>query len=319
VTKLILFDVGETLIHDGQPFPYVIDALKVIADFTTDSGTSVLLGVVSDFNMPSPTVTESKIAALEHDFLKILVTAHLDVYFQPFAERVTLSTRAGVFKPARSIFELAAQRSGIDPTFAECLFVTEKETHLDACKTYGMKTVKFGADSPNHPTFSDWRDGPTVIAHTAVPDSTSSGDAALAFALSTRHNIAGFIPLNRSDDKLHGQADRLVQLDRPELGDLRGIYVNIPTDVAVTQSNDGKLSDVMQMSPLPEDIVDAAATVKSLQHHGKIDSPEHPQAGATHQIENDEQGRRVLVRRRYSMVSPSRSASSSTTGEPKSH
>jgi FMN phosphatase YigB (HAD superfamily) len=136
--KLILLDVGETLIHDGQPFPHVVDALAVIAQFRIDSEECLPMAVVSDYHMPTQPVTEAKILALETEFVGILGNAGLERFFQPPETRITLSSRAGVFKPNRAIFELAALRSGTNANLTECLFVTENESHLASCETFNL-------------------------------------------------------------------------------------------------------------------------------------------------------------------------------------
>ncbi len=109
--KLLLFDLGETLIHDGQPFPGAVAALEAIGKLKTAAGKPVVRGLVSDFFPPDPPGGEAAIAAKEAEYARVLKDAGLETVFQPFAERVTLSTRAGVRKPAGKVFELAAERS----------------------------------------------------------------------------------------------------------------------------------------------------------------------------------------------------------------
>src|SRR4051812_20600957 len=117
------FDMGETLIHDGRPIPGVAAALATVAGFHTADGALLFLGVVSDYFPPAPPPTEAKIAALEQRYRdEILGPSGLAQFFQPFTQRVTLSTRAGVTKPARKVFVTALTRSATGATLAQCLF-----------------------------------------------------------------------------------------------------------------------------------------------------------------------------------------------------
>src|SRR5262245_48544063 len=99
--KLILFDVGETLLHNGQPFPHVADALSAIARFQTVAGEKLFLGIVSDFGDPAAATTEVQIRDHEEQFTALLQAAGLESYFHPFEQRVTISARAGAYKPDR--------------------------------------------------------------------------------------------------------------------------------------------------------------------------------------------------------------------------
>ena len=56
-------------------------------------------------------------------------------------------------------------------------------------------------------------------------------------------------------------------------------------------------------TPSAEHVTEAASFVRSLAQHSQLgDQPGSLALGATHQIEVDEQGRRKLVRRRYSAI-----------------
>lgn len=162
--KLVLFDLGETLVNKTRkPFPGAVAALEAVAELKTAAGKPVVLGLVSDYYPVEPPGDESAIAAKEKEYQAILDAAGLDRFFRPFAERVTLSTRAGVRKPARKLFEMAAERSGTGATLAECLFVTEEAEHLKKAKVYGLTAVRFGTGPGFEPAFGDWKDAPAVL------------------------------------------------------------------------------------------------------------------------------------------------------------
>ena len=171
--KIALFDVGDTLIHDGRPFAGALDALAAIAKLKTVDAAPLLMGIVSDYYSPAAP-TEAEIAELERRYRdEVLDPSGLSPFFQPFESRVTLSSRAGVRKPDRKIFELALQRSGTGATLDEILFVTENLEHLEKCKDLGITPVRFGAGSEpkGMPSFRDWIDAPAVIARLVEPGS----------------------------------------------------------------------------------------------------------------------------------------------------
>jgi FMN phosphatase YigB (HAD superfamily) len=162
--RLALFDVGNTLIGGSDALPHVGAALARIAELKCADGQPLVLGVVSDFGLAPPDAGEEILAEYDADFVARLRAAGLDSFFRPVAERVTLSTRAGVEKPDRRIFELACRRSGTGAGLAECLFVTEWRPHIVASRALGMTTIGFRAGADWAPSFDDWRDAPELIA-----------------------------------------------------------------------------------------------------------------------------------------------------------
>jgi FMN phosphatase YigB (HAD superfamily) len=303
VIRLALFDVGETLIHDGKALPHAADALEVISRFERSDRTPLVVGVVSDYRVPEPPATEQKIAALEREFVEILRSAGLDGFFAPPELRITLSTRAGVRKPAREIFELACARSGTGATIGECSFVTEDLEHLRACRALGMTVVRFGGGAGFEPAFESWADAPPLFAALIAPESQRNRELATEGLLAARYAIHGFRPSGPRDARhVQGQADRWVQLRDSRLGALDGVYVEIPCDVELEFGADGRVARVKAPPPDAESVRDAATFVASLVAHRKVALPGVPAPGATHAVEAEESGRRRLVRRRFSAL-----------------
>jgi hypothetical protein len=299
--KLALFDLGETLIHGNEPFPHVVPALNAISRFHNADGGPLVIGLVSDFTMPEPPVTEAKITAAEEEYCAILATAGLEEFFEPFEERVTLSSRARVRKPDRRIFELAAQRSGTGAELDECLYVTESVEQLKKCQEYGMTPVRFGQGARPGRSFDDWADAPGLIADLVAPDDNENRQAAAAAVLSARHDLQGFTPHGESGGrKLTGDARRLVQLNNPRLGALNGIFVELPAQVDVELNADGRVAKVAATPPGDDDVADAVNYVSNLVKSGKVAAPGEQVFGATHAVVEDAAGRRRLVRRGYS-------------------
>jgi hypothetical protein len=80
---------------------------------------------------------------LRQRYLVELGESGLDRFFQPLAERVTLSTDVGVFKPDPLIFRTALDRLGAGIPFPHAVFVTERAAHVEAARALGMMAVHF--------------------------------------------------------------------------------------------------------------------------------------------------------------------------------
>jgi hypothetical protein len=297
---LLLFDLGGTLIRQRTAISHVPEALKTISEFHTADGGRLSLSIVSDYLPPAPPVTEAKIAALEAQFQSVLAAAGLAEFFAPFEKRVTTSTRAGVNKPDRRIFELAIERSGVAASLSECLFITEDEAHLAACRNLGMSVLRFGSGPGIQPAFSDWLRAPLIIAAVVGAAASSNHMAAVRLFLRQTHGLADFEG-RQTANTLRGQARREVELHSPRLGPLDGILVEVPVDVTVHLCADGDIDQVRISEPAADTVSDAASFVKSLLDNEQIALPDRPSDNATHAIETDANGRRRLVRRRYSL------------------
>jgi beta-phosphoglucomutase-like phosphatase (HAD superfamily) len=133
---VLMFDLGMTLIDaNGQPFPHVETALTAISDLKTADGKALRSCLVSDFRMPPPSPTAAQVTALFDEYLAILTATGLRPFFEPAAERVTLSAHADARKPDRKIFEKALQRLGADVSLEECLLITEQATHIKEARS----------------------------------------------------------------------------------------------------------------------------------------------------------------------------------------
>lgn len=297
--KVAFFDVGETLIHDGRPIPGVVDALKAISQFKTEAGQPLLMAIVSNFTMPSAPVTEEKILTLEKEYRSIaLEPAGLAGFFEPFDRKVTISSRAGVSKPAQAIFNAALARLHTTATLKECLFVTEEEGHLKKAKEYGMLPVGFGSGMQGIQTFSNWDDAPLLLANLVAPDNLENLALAVVPRLDSQYGISAFKPTKVLGHIVHGTAKQLMQLNDPRLGTFDGIYVERPTMVTVELSPTGGLGKVQAEQPDPEEVADAITFVQSLIKGDRI-ALDGETRGTTHAVQKDSSGRVRLVRKRY--------------------
>jgi FMN phosphatase YigB (HAD superfamily) len=110
--KVILFDLGDTLEHNGALLPGAARMLTAISRFHDDNQQPLEMGLVSDFEMPS---NPADIPSIRQQYLMILKTLQILAFFEPVERRVTLSTEVGVFKPDRRVFRVVLDK--FDPTF----------------------------------------------------------------------------------------------------------------------------------------------------------------------------------------------------------
>ena len=151
--RVVVLDLGETLLHGDQLFPHVPEALTALRKLRTSDGTRLQLCLVSDFTMANGT----SVRTLFSQYLRILDSVGLRRFFLPVGRHVTLSTHARVMKPDRRVYELALERLDTGATLSECVVITEDAGHIAACRALGMKGLRFGAD------FTDWADAPALV------------------------------------------------------------------------------------------------------------------------------------------------------------
>jgi hypothetical protein len=257
------------------------------------------MGIISNYFMPSLPVTEEKIVALEKQYrTTVLEPAGLAPLFAPFDSKVTISSRAGVSKPDRKIFETALARLHSTARLDECLFVTEEKTHLEKAREYGMLPIGFESSVPGIQSFSNWNDAPMILAESVAPGNMSNLTLSAAPALA-HHELSEFKPTKIVGRFLHGRANQLFQLNDPRLGVLDGVYVERPADVAVELNLNGSVGEVQVTKPDSEDVADAINFVHTLIQSGQV-AMHGESKGATHVVEKDGDGRRRLFRKRFS-------------------
>ena len=304
--RVIMFDLGLTLIDENnQPFPHVKEALTAIQGMVTSGAKPLQTCLVSDFTMPAPPPTPAKIKTLFNEYLQILDSTGLRPFFEPVQKRITLSSDAGALKPDRRVFTTALQRLGSIAKLSECLFITENAAHIKAAhKQLKMQTLQFRAAGSAKFDFDDWSQAPLLIAHLLPPHAAVNTEAALKTHLTAAHGLdIDSVESSTKPGKLRLQGKLWHPVTSPDLGDLSGVMVKIPVEAEVTLGTKGNVRNLQIKPPSEEQVTEATAFVKSLARHQQLTGqPGTLAPGATHQIEVDEQGRRRLVRRRYSAM-----------------
>lgn len=302
--RVVMFDLGLTLIDDhGRPFPHVKESLASIQGFV-GGGKPVQSCLVSDFEMPPPPPTPAKITALFEKYLQVfLEPTGLRPFFEPVQKRITLSTHAGAVKPHRAVFTKALERLGTTATLDQCLFITEKATHVDVARTeHGMQTLLFREPGASRFDFDDWSQAPPLVAHLIEPD--ANGEAAVKTYLSGVRGLddVSVEPTANGDTfTVRGRLWRPVS--GPGLGELEGVHVSFPVEGHFTRGPRGAVEDLRVGEPSTEQLAEAASFVRSLVRHGQIGSASgRGVSRPTHEVAVDEQGRRRLVRKRFTAL-----------------
>ena len=302
--RVLMLDLGDTLIHDETPLPHVIDALAALTQFETASGDLLDVCLVSDFKMAEPPVTTGKIDTLFLEYLDILEHSAIKDYFEPVERCVTLSTHAGVFKPDRKIFETAIERLGVKAELEECLFITENVDHIKACSKLHMKTLTFGVKgSPNG--FDDWSIGPMMIARLVAPSSHKDTELALKVSLAAKHqmDLVSAAPARSPKGAINARVKVWHALDDPSLGELSGVHVELPADAEIDLDAHGAVKSVRHGRPSDDVVAEATQYLRGLAGTGQIVSdPKKRPFGATHEVSVDSEGRRYLKRKRFSAL-----------------
>jgi beta-phosphoglucomutase-like phosphatase (HAD superfamily) len=304
--RVIMFDLGLTLIdeHD-RPFPHVMGALTAIQQMRGERKKPLALCLVSDFKMPAPPPTPAKVDDLFAEYLTTLEETGLRRFFEPVGAHVTLSTHAGVNKPAREIFALALRRLRSRARLPDCLFISENAAHVAAARdTLEMQTLLFRAPGATAFDFDDWAQAPLLIAR--LLPAAHNLETAVAAHLRAAHD---FEPEALTPGPTPGtfiaRGKSWHPLRNSRLGPLDGVLVPIPAEAEVTLAPTGHAAAVRIPAPTPEQLSEAGTFVDSLARHGQIEDPSSsPAAGGrpTHALERDAQGRRRLVRRGFSAI-----------------
>jgi hypothetical protein len=304
--RVLMLDLGDTLVHDRNVFPHACEALETIASFETAAGEPLATCLVSDYHMPSPPPTQEKIEAIFQEFISILDGCDLTRFFEPVMQRVTLSTHAGVRKPNRHIFEMALHRLALPVGLSECLFITENTDHISACQKLGMKTLRFDHTGSRRADFSDWSEAPLLIARMISSPNSVNIEPALKIRLATAHGIElTSIKRRLKDGRIQARAKRWYPISTSKRAKGKGqdIYLPLAIDVEIRLDEQGRIRSVKSSQPAPEALAEAAKVVETLEANQQLAYAPGPlPPGATHQLETDAEGRWLLKRRRFSAI-----------------
>jgi hypothetical protein len=291
MSRVLMLDLGETLVHEMTVLPHVPEALEALSAFKGDNGKTLQLALVSDTDMPTPPATASKVKAIFDRYVADLEALNLRRFFNPVGKHVTLSAHAGVFKPDRKVFALALKRLGVSARLVDCVFVTENAEHVRHCReALKMKALEFGKD------FSDWSEAPLLLSALIGRKGVNLAAALKPWGAARGLEGLSLVAPGTDSDVMQAQAQTLVPLQGPGLEEAEGAYVQLPVRVALRRDASGRITPSVG-KPSPDDVQEAMSYVRGLVARGEIGGKNGPLT--THSLETDDRGRRLLKRRAF--------------------
>lgn len=156
--KMVLFDLGGTLEFQDVLLPGAREMLEAVVKMRDVQ--PMVMALVSDFLMPAD---PEEIPAIRQRYLDLLDMLNIRTFFEPVEQHVTLSTEVGVFKPDQQIFEAVIEKSGLELTWSDIIFITENREHVEAARGFGMRAVHFRGPRQLSGELQDLRDLPRMI------------------------------------------------------------------------------------------------------------------------------------------------------------
>lgn len=297
-----MLDLGDTLVRGDTVLPHVPEALGVLTRFETKSTTSLVLSLVSDYDMPTPPETPRKTRAIFNTYVAMLDKLQLKTFFEPVERRVTLSTHAGVLKPDPRIFKKAIQRLRLRIGLSECLFITENAEHVSRCRQMGMTALLFDTAGSLKGDFSDWAEAPLLIASIVNPESAVNKKLALQLQLATTYDMQ-LVSIGDPQTRraIHGLAKKLFPISlKMRGGSPETIEVPFTVNVEISLDKQGRIRGVTTDQPTTEALEESAHFVATLEANNQISHGEGALKGSeTHELKIDEKGRKFLTRKRF--------------------
>lgn len=289
--KVLMLDLGDTLVHSNQLYPGVKEALEAFQEFHVSESQPLELCLVSDYQVMGADASQEKLDCLFEEYISLLNAFELRPYFEPVNKRITLSAHAGVYKPDSRIFKKALQRLGTTAHLRECAFITENSQHVDAAREIGIDALRFDPEGSGN--FSDWSEVPLLIERRIADDNAENFEIALRAYISVIHHAELIQVEQIGKDRIRARLRSPSRLTDSRLGDLDGIYVSVPVEAEIKLRRDGTVDTANIASLSPTGMEEIVKQVLTLKEHGQIGPV------ASHNIEVDALGHRHLLRKRF--------------------
>lgn len=301
--KIIMLDLGETLVSGDVVLPHVRPALDALKQFQTAQPESVEICLISDYYLADPVDDPQQISQIFSDYQALLRKLDLFQYFEPVERHVTLSTHAGVYKPAKKVFDHALQRLGVESDLTQCLFVTENAEHVNACRLLGISALQFGDGGD----FKTWAEGPLYIAQAIDNNKNTGNDNNLKLALQhfcetelDYESVNSIQPEGPNQYLISGKAWQSMR--DISLGEFDGVQVPVATTASVSLPSNTADIKVEVHDPSSDIVREVTQYVISLVKTHAIsssDSENKQTQSASHIVEKTSSGLRRLIRRRF--------------------
>jgi hypothetical protein len=126
-------------------------------------------------------------------------------------------------------------------------------------------------------------------------------ELALKVRLAAAHGMELISIKRRSkDDRIRGRAKIWYPVSTSKRDKGQNIHVPLPVDVEISLNEQGQIRLVKSSQPAPEALAEATKFVETLETNQQLAYAPGPlPPGATHQLETDAEGRRLLKRQRF--------------------
>ncbi len=298
--RFLLFELEKTLVDSqGKVVAHVIGALKTMKSFRMDTGERPVMCLICEGSAGRNAV-DDKFAELDSRLERL----GLSFFFDPAGQRVTLIEDGNVHRFDRHLFETALSQSKSDATPDQCVFFTGDPDVARAARSLTIRTLEFTPYQDAGMDFTDWLESPLLVAKIVGSNRLKNTEVALRAYLAATENIDLFSLSASSDpDTFLGNSSTWHPITSEKLRNLSGINVKLPAEIRVKLDASGKVKTVERTGPAPGDKEEATHFVESLLTHGQIASESSVAPGdATHEISTDSEGRRYLVRKRFTAV-----------------
>ncbi len=159
--RVVIFDLGDTLEHNGVLLPGAREMLIRLKELRGDDGKAPILCLLSNYLMPTDA---DPLEAIQGRYYALLDTLGIRSFFEPVTERITLSSEVGVGKPAREIFERAIEKVDPRSELHHAIFITENPEHISAARQLGMMAIHFRGPAQQSGEVSELLDLVPLIA-----------------------------------------------------------------------------------------------------------------------------------------------------------
>jgi hypothetical protein len=280
--RVVLVDL-EGLLDAGAARPNAREALAALGALQTSPGKALALGL-----LPSATPRAGRAEQAARERLR---RAGLDEPFRS-PEAILPAARPGAAAPDRTLLEEGVRRLDAKASLGACAAVLADERGAAAFIDLSVRALALGRDC------AGWRDVPMAVARLIDPTNLPNLGAALAARLGPDLEDVAVVRV---------EGDRIVARARawsvlPAGGAIpEPIHVKVPVEVEVRLDAKGVVASVVAGALAPEDVAEAASYAEGLFARREVAfGPGRPPPGATHVLERDAGGRRLLRRARYS-------------------
>jgi len=298
--KIVLLEFEDTLITSASDlYPGVMGAFSTLQKFETDDQRKLLLYLFSLTPEMWRGTSDSSLDGLRAR----LDALGMSSFFDPIGEHVVVVGEDDVTQ--RGVLDAVLSHSSFHASLDEIVLVSGSQSVSHAIEQNKLRSFRFSQskrDGSNQ--FSDWAELPLLLANLFDSARQKNLEIALRSYLSSRQNLslASLRPSGKPDI-WEGQVNTWHSVSSRGFSELSDVNVKIPGHVTIELDSTGRIEKLQQTEPSVQDKEEAQSFVESLAQHHQIATESNPELErATHAIETDAEGKRYLVRKRFSAV-----------------